>query len=79
MRCLLLVVAGHMWKIVLTLASQVSKAKACSSRLGHEVLAHQSWDMRCSTLMVAGHRWSVVHVLASQVSKAKSLLIKARA
>ncbi|GMN68397.1 hypothetical protein TIFTF001_037456 [Ficus carica] len=72
MRCLLLVVAGHMWKIVLTLASQVSKAKAYSSRLGHE-------DMRCSILMVAGHRWSVVHVLASQVSKAKSLLIKARA
>ncbi|GMN75149.1 hypothetical protein TIFTF001_056737 [Ficus carica] len=46
MKCPFLVVAGHMWKIVLALASQVSKAKG---------LLIKARSMRCLSLVVAGH------------------------
>ncbi|GMN48452.1 hypothetical protein TIFTF001_017628 [Ficus carica] len=47
MRCPFLVVASHMWKMVLALASQVSKAKG---------LLIKARSMRCLFLMVVGHR-----------------------
>ncbi|GMN66393.1 hypothetical protein TIFTF001_035452 [Ficus carica] len=53
MKCPFLVVAGHMWKIVLALAQHIAKAQ-------YLLMYHMRWPaMRCLVLVMLAHACSL--------------------